>query len=58
VREFQPFAHLEEKSLRIFDAADILRALQMLHTHRIKALKGGPSRAVQHPNRSAMAGVL
>jgi toxin HigB-1 len=58
VREFQAFARQADKCLRILDAADTLRAQQMLPSNRLEALKGGPSRAVQHPNRSAMAGVL
>jgi toxin HigB-1 len=39
VREFQAFARQVEKRLRILDAADTLRALQMLPSHRLKALK-------------------
>jgi toxin HigB-1 len=40
VREFQAFARQADKRLRILDAADTLRALQMLPSNRIEALKG------------------
>jgi proteic killer suppression protein len=40
VREFQAFARQAEKRLRILDAADTLRALQMLPSNRLEALKG------------------
>ena len=39
-REFQAFARQAEKRLRILDAADTLRALQMLPSNRLEALKG------------------
>jgi toxin HigB-1 len=40
VREFQAFARQAEKRLRILDASDALRALQMLPSNRLEALKG------------------
>jgi toxin HigB-1 len=40
VREFQAFARQAEKRLRILDAADTLRALQMLPSNRLETLKG------------------
>ena len=40
MREFQAFARQAEKRLRILDAADTLRALQMLPSNRLEALKG------------------
>ena len=40
VREFQAFTRQAEKRLRILDAADTLRALQMLPSNRLEALKG------------------
>jgi proteic killer suppression protein len=40
VRKFQAFARQVEKRLRILDAADTLRALQMLPSNRLEALKG------------------
>ena len=40
VRELQAFARQAEKRLRILDAADTLRALQMLPSNRLEALKG------------------
>jgi len=40
VREFQAFARQADKRLRILDAADTLRALQMLPSNRLEALKG------------------
>ncbi len=40
VHEFQAFARHAEKRLRILDAADTLRALQMLPSNRLEALKG------------------
>ena len=40
VREFQAFARQAEKRLRILDAADTLRALQLLPSNRLEALKG------------------
>jgi toxin HigB-1 len=40
VHEFQAFARQAEKRLRILDAADTLRALQMLPSNRLEALKG------------------
>jgi proteic killer suppression protein len=40
VREFQAFARQAEQRLRILDAADTLRALQMLPSNRLEALKG------------------
>jgi toxin HigB-1 len=40
VREFQAFARQAEKRLRILEAADTLRALQMLPSNRLEALKG------------------
>jgi len=40
VREFQAFARQAEKRRRILDAADTLRALQMLPSNRLEALKG------------------
>jgi toxin HigB-1 len=40
VREFQVFARQADKRLRILDAADTLRALQMLPSNRLEALKG------------------
>jgi len=40
VRDFQAFARQAEKRLRILDAADTLRALQMLPSNRLEALKG------------------
>jgi plasmid maintenance system killer protein len=46
VREFQAFARQAEKRLHILDAADT------------RGPEGGPPRAVQHSDQSAMAGVL
>lgn len=40
VREFQAFVRQAEKRLRILDAADTLRALQMLSSNRLEALRG------------------
>jgi toxin HigB-1 len=40
VREFQAFARQAEKRLHILDAADTLRALHMLPSNRLEALKG------------------
>jgi proteic killer suppression protein len=40
VREFQAFARQADKRFRILDAADTLRALQMLPSNRLEALKG------------------
>jgi toxin HigB-1 len=40
VREFQAFARQAQKRLRILDAADTLRALQMLPSNRLEALRG------------------
>jgi toxin HigB-1 len=40
VREFQAFARQADKRLRILDAADTLRAPQMLPSNRLEALKG------------------
>jgi toxin HigB-1 len=40
VREFRAFIRQAEKRLRILDAADTLRALQMLPSNRLEALKG------------------
>jgi toxin HigB-1 len=39
-REFQAFARQAEKRFRILDATDTLRALQMLPSNRLEALKG------------------
>jgi toxin HigB-1 len=39
VREFQAFARQAEQRLRILEAADTLRALQMLPSNRLEALK-------------------
>jgi toxin HigB-1 len=40
VREFEAFARQAEKRLSILDAADTLRALQMLLSNWLEALKG------------------
>jgi proteic killer suppression protein len=40
VREFRAFIRQAEKRLRILDAADTPRALQMLPSNRLEALKG------------------
>lgn len=40
VREFQAFARQADKRLRILDAADTLRALQMLPSNRLEVLEG------------------
>ena len=40
VHEFQAFARQADTRLRILDAADTVRALQMLPSNRLDALKG------------------
>jgi proteic killer suppression protein len=40
VREFQAFARQADKRLRVLDAGDTFRALQMLPSNRLEALKG------------------
>ena len=49
VREFQAFSRQADKRLRILDAADTLRALQMLPSNRLEALQG--DRRGQYSNR-------
>ena len=58
VRDFQSFARQGDQCLRILDAADTLRALQMLPSNRLEALQGDRRGPVQHSHQSAMAGVL
>jgi proteic killer suppression protein len=59
VCESQTFARQAEKRLSMLDAADILRALQMLPRNRLEALKGdrqGPySMRINQPWRVCVA---